>query len=143
MGGVIRRLFLSFLAVFLLAAPASAGTIVVQLTFAPGKLAVTTAPATATAARPVEVPVTVADGSGSGNGWTLRVRAARSVTVVGITGHCAAHSTCTLPSPVPNQSGNVVLRAARNTGMGVLHLVVTVAALKAGTPATPVSFTVG
>jgi hypothetical protein len=44
---------------------------------------------------------------------------------------------------VPNQSGNVVLRAARNTGMGVLHLVVTVAALKAGTPATPVSFTVG
>jgi hypothetical protein len=143
MGRVIRRLFLSFFAVFLLAAPASAGTIVVQLTFMPGKLTVAAAPATATTLGRIAVPVTVADSRGSGSGWTLRLRAARGVTVVGITGHCAARSTCSLPAPVPNQSGNVILRAARNSGMGVLHLVVTVAALKAGTPATPLSFTVG
>jgi hypothetical protein len=139
---VIRRLVLSCLAALVLAGPACAGTIIVKLTFMPGRLTAAAAPVAATASGPIQVPVTIADGRGNGKGWTLRVSAARTVTVVGITGRCSANSTCTLPTAVRNSSGGVVLQAARDTGMGVLQLVVTVAALKAGTPATPLSFTV-
>jgi hypothetical protein len=142
MRGVIRRLSLLVFAVCLIAAPASAATIVVQLTFVPGRLSVAAGHASANPSGPVAVPVTVADGRGNGSGWTLRVQAPRSVRIVGVTGHCAAHSTCTLPTAVPDQSGNVVLRAAPTTGMGELNLVVTVAALTAGTPATPLSFSI-
>ena len=139
---MIRRLLISFFAALVLAAPACAGTIIVKLTFVPGKLTAAAAPATATTAGSVQVPVTIADGRGSGKGWTLRISAARSVTIVGITGRCAANSTCTLPTAATTPSGNVVLQATHDTGMGVMNLVVTVAALKSGSPATPLSFTV-
>jgi hypothetical protein len=139
---VIRRLLISCFALLVLAAPAGAGTIIVKLTFVPGKLTAAAAPLAATDAGSVQVPVTIADGRGSGKGWTLRVSASRSVTIVGISARCAANSTCTLPTAATNPSGNVILQAARNTGMGVMNLVVTVAALKAGSPATPLSFTV-
>lgn len=139
---VIRRLLISFFAALVLAAPAAAGTIIVKLTFVPGKLSVAAAPLAATSAAQLQVPVTIADGRGSGKGWTLRVAAAHNVTVVGITGRCAANSTCTLPTAVTTPSGTVVLQAAHDTGMGVMNLVVTVAALKSGTPATPLTFTV-
>jgi hypothetical protein len=139
---VIRRLLISGFAALVLAAPACAGTIIVKLTFVPGKLTAAAAPVAATAAGSVQVPVTIADGRGSGKGWTLRVSASRSVTILAISGRCAANSTCTLPTAVGNQSADAILQAARNTGMGVMNLVVTVAPLKAGTPATPLSFTV-
>jgi hypothetical protein len=142
MGEVMRRLLISFFAALVLAAPACAGTIVVKLTFAPGKLTSAAAPATATTAGSVQVLVKIADARGTGKGWTLHVSSARSVTVVGITARCASNSTCTLPAAATSPSGAAVLQAAHDTGMGVMDLVVTVAALKTGSPATPLSFTV-
>jgi hypothetical protein len=134
---VLRRILITVLAALFLAAPAGAGTIIVKLTFAPGKLAVKAAPTTV--AGTAQVPVTIADGRGNGNGWTLRVNSASTVRVVGITARCAANSTCTLPTAVSTPSGNIVLRAAHDTGMGVMNLVVTLAA---DSGSTPVSFTV-
>lgn len=134
---VKRRILISVLAALCLAAPASAGTIIVKLTFVPGKLVVK-APAT-TVSGTVQVPVTIADGRGSGAGWTLKVNSSSPVTVVGITARCAANSTCTLPTAASGPSGTTVLRAARDSGMGIMNLVVT---LSAASGSTPVSFTV-
>jgi len=134
---VLRRILITVLAALFLAAPAGAGTIIVKLTFVPGKLAVKAAPTTV--AGTTQVPVTIADGRGKGNGWTLKVNSASTVRVVGITARCAANSTCTLPTAVSTPSGNIVLRAAHDTGMGVMNLVVTLAA---DSGSTPVSFTV-
>jgi hypothetical protein len=134
---VLRRILITVLAALSLAAPAGAGTIIVKLTFAPGKLAVKAAPATIAGTE--QVPVTIADGRGNGNGWTLKVNSASPVRVVGITARCATNSTCTLPTAVSTPSGNVVLRAARDSGMGVMNLVVTLAA---DSGSTPVSFSV-
>ncbi|HEY8646822.1 MAG TPA: hypothetical protein VIL77_13200 [Gaiellaceae bacterium] len=134
---VLRRISITVLAALFLAAPAGAGTIIVKLTFVPGKLAVKAAPATVSGTQ--QVPVTIADGRGSGNGWTLKVNSASRVSVVGITARCATNSTCTLPTAVSTPSGNIVLRAARDSGMGVMNLVVTLASQSGS---TPVSFTV-
>src|SRR5258707_11809633 len=134
---VLRRILITVLAALFLAAPAGADTIIAKLTFVPGKLAVKAAPTTV--AGTTRVPLTIAEGRGNGNGWTLKVNSASPVRVVGITGRCAANSPCTLPTAVSGPSGNIVLRAARDTGMGVMNLVVTLAA-DAGS--TPVSFTV-
>lgn len=134
---MLRRLVLSACAELVLAAPAAAGTIVVKLSFVPGKLAVKAAPASVDGT--VQVPVTIADGRGSGDGWTLKVSSAVPVRVVSITARCAANSTCTLPTAASAPSGNVVLHAARDSGMGVMNLVVTLAS---SSGATPVSFTV-
>ncbi|HMC67860.1 MAG TPA: hypothetical protein VKJ07_01790 [Mycobacteriales bacterium] len=137
MSGMLRRLTISACAALVLAAPAAAGTIVVKLAFVPGKLAVKAAPASV--AGTVQVPVTIADGRGSGAGWTLKVSSEAPVRVAGITARCAANSTCTLPTAASAPSGNVVLRAARDSGMGVMNLVVTLAS---SSGSTPVSFTV-
>jgi hypothetical protein len=137
MSPVLRRVLISVLGALFLAAPAGAGTIIVKLTFVPGKLAMKAAPATVAGA--TQVPVTIADGRGNGNGWTLKVNSANPVRVIGITARCAANSTCTLPTAVSTPSGNIVLRAARDSGMGVMNLVVTLAAQSGS---TPVSFTV-
>ena len=134
---VLRRILISVLAALFLAAPAGAGTIIVKLTFVPGKLSVKSAPAAVSGT--VQVPVTIADGRGNGYGWTLKVNSASPVSVVGITASCAAGSTCTLPTAVSTPSGNIVLKAARDTGMGVMNLVVTLASQSGS---TPVSFTV-
>jgi hypothetical protein len=134
---VLRRALIPVLAALVLAAPAGAGTIIVKLAFVPGKLAVK-APPTAVSGT-VQVPLTVADGRGSGAGWTLKLASAQAVRVVSITARCAANSTCTLPVAASMPSGNVVLRAARDSGMGVMNLVVTLAAASGS---TPVSFTV-
>lgn len=134
---VLRRISISLLLALFLAAPAAAGTIIVKLTFVPGKLAVKAAPTTVAGIK--QVPVTIADGRGNGKGWTLTVNSASPVRVVGITARCAVNSTCTLPAAVSTPSGNIVLRAARDSGMGVMNLVVTLAA-ESGS--TPVSFAV-
>src|SRR5881275_1430814 len=112
---MLRRILIALMAALALAAPAGSGTIIVKLTFVPGKLAVKAATATVSGTR--DVPVTIADGRGSGAGWTLKVSAAKPVRIVGITARCAANSTCTLPNAVATPSGNVVLRAAHDTGM--------------------------
>jgi len=134
---MLRRILITLFAALLLAAPAGAGTIIVKLTFVPGKLAVKSAPATVSGIR--QVPVTIADGRGSGDGWTLKVSSAKPVQVLGITARCASNSTCTLPTAASGPTGNVVLRAAHDSGMGVMNLVVTLAAQSGS---TPVSFTV-
>jgi hypothetical protein len=134
---VLRRILISVVAALFLAGPAGAGTIIVKLTFVPGRLAVKAVPATVSGT--TQVPVTIADGRGSGNGWTLKVDSVNPVRVIGITARCAASSTCTLPTAVSTPSGNVVLRAGRDSGMGVMNLVVT---LSAASGSTPVSFTV-
>lgn len=139
---MLRRILIVLAIVLVTAGPAGAGTIVVKLTFAPGKLVAKSAPASAAATGPVQVPVTVADGRGNGNGWTLRVAAGQPVTITSVSARCAAGSTCTLPRAAQGPSGTVVLQAARDSGMGVLNLVVTVAALPAGARPTPVIFTV-
>ncbi|MDX6475563.1 MAG: hypothetical protein QOH95_1074 [Gaiellaceae bacterium] len=137
---VLRRILITVLAALFLAAPAGAGTIIVKLTFVPGKLAVRSVPVAASHLRSVQVPVTVADGRGNGSGWTLRASNS-AVAVTSVTAHCAANSTCTLPTAVRAASGSVVLEAARGTGMGVMNLTVTIAPLPAGTAAAPVTFT--
>ena len=106
---MLRRVFISVLTALVLAAPAGAGTIVVKLTFVPGKLALKSAPATVSGTR--DVPLTLADGRGSGAGWTLKVRSSKPVHVVGITARCAAGSTCTLPTAAATPTGDVGLHA--------------------------------
>jgi hypothetical protein len=142
MSVMLRRILLSTFATLVLATPACAGTIIVKLTFVPGKLSAVATPASATASGAVEVPVTIADGRGNGQGWTLRVLASRRVTVTRITARCAVNSTCKLPTQTTTPSGNIVLRAARDSGMGVMNLVVTVAPLTAGSSPTPLTFAV-
>src|SRR2546421_1734643 len=137
---MLRRILIPALAALVLAAPAGAGTIIVKLTFVPGKLAVRSAQAVPSHVRSVQVPVTVADGRGNGNGWTLK--ATGGVTVTSISARCAANSTCTLPTAVRAASGAIVLEAARGTGMGVMNLTVTIAPVPSSAPAAPVSFTI-
>jgi hypothetical protein len=138
---MLRRILLtSVVSLLLLAGPAAAGSIVVTLTFTPGKLLVKSAPESATTAGSVKVPVTIADGRGNGSGWTLKLVSARPVQVLSVAVHCAAGSTCTLPRASRGPSGAIVLRAAPDSGMGVMNLVVTVAPLPAGSPATPLAF---
>jgi len=112
------------LAAVVVGAPATADTIGVTLGLAPGTLTVHAQPTVVdgTAA----IAVRVADGRGNGNGWTLRLRTGTGVTVAGITATCAPHSTCSLPAMVGEPSGTTVLRAAQDTGMGVIDLRVTV-----------------
>jgi hypothetical protein len=138
MRGVLRRTLIVLLVALALAAPAGAGTIVVKLGLAPGKLAVASGTSRVAARTTVAVPVRVADGRGSGNGWTLRLADATGLSVVGITAKCAPHSTCTLPELAAGPSGARVLQAARESGMGVIDLVVTIRA----SAATSVSFLV-
>jgi hypothetical protein len=138
----MRRLLIPILAALVLATPAGAGTIILKLTFAAGKLSASAPAATVTAAGAVQVPVTIADGRGSGKGWTLRVSAARAVTITRVTVRCAANSTCKLPTAATTPSGDIVLQAATDSGMGVMTLMVTVAPLSNGSPATPLTFTV-
>src|SRR5258708_32746439 len=106
---VLRRISITVFAALFLAAPAGAGTIIVKLTFVPGKLAVKAVPTTVAGTQ--QVPVTIADGRGNGTGWTLRVNSANPVRVVGITARCAANSTSTLPTAASTPSGTAVLRA--------------------------------
>jgi len=124
MTSVLRKLLICATLSLLGAGPSAAGTIVVGLTVAPGKLTVRAAPATVAAGTPVSVPVTIADGRGSGAGWTLRVVGPTAVAVTSITARCAARSACTLPAAAGDPSGVTVLRAARGTGMGVIRIVV-------------------
>ena len=139
---MLRRTLIVLAIALLTAGPAGAGTIIVKLTFVPGKLVAKSAAAAATANGSVQVPVTVADGRGNGKGWTLRLATRRPVTVTSITARCAAGSTCTLPRAAQGPNGSVVLQAAPDTGMGVLDLVVTVAPLPDGARPVPVAFTV-
>jgi hypothetical protein len=119
-------MLIASVAVLLLAGPAAAGTIVVKLALVPGKLKVAAAGQGSSS-----VSLTVADGRGTGAGWT--VRASETVAVTGITARCAAHSTCTLPTLSTTPRGRVVMSAARDTGMGVMSIVVTLdAPLRAG-----------
>ncbi len=139
---MLRRMIIGLSIGLLTAGPAGAGTIVVKLSFAPGKLAAKSAPAAASANGAIQVPVTIADGRGSGQGWTLRLAAHRPVTVTSISARCAAGSTCTLPRSAQSPSGSIVLQAARDSGMGVINLVVAVAALPRGATPVPIGFTV-
>ena len=122
---MLRRLLICSTLVLATAAPASAGTIGVELTFAPGRLSLQAAPAKLTPGARVSVPVTVADGRGSGRGWRLRLVGSPEVSVLSVTATCAAGSTCTLPAAAGRPSGATVLRAASGTGMGIVKLVVT------------------
>ena len=139
MRAVIRRALIPMLLALALAAPAGAGTIVVKLGLAPGKLAVASAPATVRAGATAAVSVKVADGRGNGNGWTLRFANGAGLTVVGITARCASNSTCTLPTAAAGPNGSTVLQAARDTGMGIIDLVVTVKASSAAKVAFAIS----
>lgn len=131
MSAVLRRALITLTIGLVAAAPAGAGTIVVKLGLTPGKLVVASAPASVSAGATVSIPVKVADGRGSGAGWTLRFANGSGLTVTGITAKCASNSTCTLPSAAGAPSGSTVLQAARDTGMGIVDLVVTVRASSA------------
>lgn len=115
---MLRRTLICLVLTLLVAGPASAGQIVVKLGLTPGKLQST---AVRTGTR--TVVVTVADGRGNGAGWTLR--ASDPVVVTGISARCASSSTCTLPRAVESPQGKVVLHVARDSGMGVMQLEIT------------------
>jgi hypothetical protein len=127
-----RRVIACGLAALVLAAPAGAGSIVVRLGAAAGRLSVKAAPATVSAGGIASVHVTVRDGRGNGNGWMLRLKSGPAVTVTAITATCASDSTCTLPVAAGTPSGATVLRAMRGTGLGVIDLTVTVRAAADG-----------
>lgn len=105
-----------------------------MLTFVPGRLAVKGRSGHGCGRDPC-----AGDGRGNGTGWTLKVNSASPARVMGITARCAASSTCTLPAAGSMPSRNVVLRAARSSGMGVMNLAVSLAAQSGS---TPVSFAV-
>ena len=122
------------------AGPALGGTVQVGLGLHGGSLALQTPSVTALAGRTVQVPVTIADARGTGAGWTLELEAGSNVVVTGITARCAANSTCTLPRA---SAGGGILHAAPGTGMGVIDLVVSVAAppsSRAGNTSVPLAF---
>lgn len=135
-----RALLGATLVTLVAAAPAVAGDVTVTLGLKAGALALRAPAAAATAGRAVQVTVTVADGRGTGAGWTLRLASSRPVRVVGISARCAAGSTCTLPRAAGDASGAAILRSARDSGMGVVQLVVTVAPLAAGSADVPLAF---
>lgn len=128
---MLRRTLIGLLVGLVLAAPASAGQIVVKLGLAPGKLSVASTHPALAAGATAAVTVKVADGRGNGKGWTLRFAKATGLSVTSITARCASNSTCTLPAAVAAPSGWTVLRAAHDTGMGIIDLVVTVRASQA------------
>ena len=64
------------------------------------------------------------------------------MTITRIIARCAANSTCRLPQATTTPTGDIVLAAGHDSGMGVMNLTVTVAALKTGSPATPFDFSV-
>jgi hypothetical protein len=134
-----RRLLIASVMALLLAGPAGAGTIIVKLTFVPGKLTLKSPAATIAAGASIQVPVTVADARGNGRGWTLKLTDATDVQIVSITASCAANSTCKLPTAAAAASGSTVLRATQGTGMGVVNLVVTLRAASKTTVAFTVS----
>ena len=128
---VLRRTLIGLLVGLVLAAPASAGSIVVKLGLAPGKLSVASTHPSLAAGATAAVTVKVADGRGNGKGWTLRFAKATGLSVTSITARCASNSTCTLPSAAAGPSGSTVLQTAHDTGMGIIELVVTVRASQA------------
>ena len=128
---MLRRTLIGLLVTLVLAAPASAGSIVVKLGLAPGKLSVASTHPTLPAGGTAAVTVKVSDGRGNGNGWTLRFARTSGLEVTSITARCAAGSTCTLPVPAGAPAGATVLQAAHDTGMGIVELVVRVRASQA------------
>jgi hypothetical protein len=136
----MRRVILILIGSALLAAgPAVGGNINVGLALHSGGLSLQAPPARAVSGRSVQVPLTIADARGTGAGWTLGLDVSAPVTITSITAHCAAGSTCTLPR-VADTGG--ILQAARDSGMGVIHLVVTVAPLHSGSTGVPLAFSV-
>jgi hypothetical protein len=125
----------------LAAGPAAAKPGHVQLKLAHGSLRV--AVATRVLLSSGTATVTVTDARGTGGGWSLKLNAARPVSIARVVASCASGSTCTLPRAKVVASGDVVLRALRGTGMGVIRLQVTFGQLHTAKPsATPVTFSV-
>ena len=136
----MRRLLLAITGSALLAAgPAMGGNINVGLALHSGGLTLQVPSLRAVAGHSVQVPLTIADARGTGAGWTLELDVSAPVKIENITAHCAAGSTCTLPKAA-GASG--VLQAARDSGMGVIQLVVTVAPLHSGSASVPLAFSV-
>jgi hypothetical protein len=136
----VRRFLIAIpLWALLVAAPAVAGNIHVGLALQSGGLTLQAPAVRALAGHSVQVPLTLADARGTGAGWTLELDASAPVTITAITARCAAGSTCTLPKAA-NAAG--ILKAARDSGMGVIQLVVTVAPLASGSASVPLAFTV-
>jgi hypothetical protein len=121
------------------AAPALGGNINVGLALHSGGLTLRVPAVKAVAGHSVQVPLTIADARGTGAGWTLALDASTPVTITGITARCAAGSTCTLPKTAAAAG---ILQAARDSGMGVIQLVVTVAPLRSGSASAPLAFSV-
>ena len=126
----------------LVAAPALAGNVNVTLALNSGALTVKAPQVTAAAGKAIQVPLTIADGRGNGAGWTLLLNSPKNVTITSITARCAPGSTCTLPRSLGGASGATILRVARDSGMGVMQLVVTIAPLAPGAGAVPLAFSV-
>ena len=116
-----------------------AGNINVGLALHSGGLTLQVPTVRAVAGRSVQVPLTIADARGTGAGWTLELDVSAPVTITGITARCASGSTCTLPKAA-DAAG--ILQAARDSGMGVIQLVVTVAPLRSGSASVPLAFSV-
>jgi hypothetical protein len=106
-----------------------------------GSLTATAPAVSAVPGHAVSVTVTVTDARGTGAGWTLKLSSSKAVAVTRVAASCAAGSTCTLPSSSGIGTAPVVLRALPATGMGVMKLTVTLAALRSGA-AAPVKFAV-
>jgi len=125
----------------LIAAPAFGGDVAVTLGLKTGSLTLRAPQLSAAAGKATEIPLTVADGRGSGAGWTLDL-SSKNVAITSITARCAPGSTCTLPRSTGTASGTAILRAAPDSGMGVIDLVVTVMPLDQNAGAVPLSFSV-
>jgi hypothetical protein len=136
----MRRLLLAIAGLALLGAgPAMAGNIKVELALHSSGMSLQAPALRAVAGHSVQVPLTIADARGTGAGWTLKLDVPAPVTVTSITAYCAAGSTCTLPKSTDTAG---ILQAAGDSGMGVIHLVITVAPLHSGSASVPLTFSV-
>jgi hypothetical protein len=136
----MRRVLLIVAGSALLAAgPAMGGNINVGLALHSGRLSLQAPVLRAVAGHAVQVPLTIADARGTGAGWTLKLDVSTPVTITGITAHCAAGSTCTLPKAA-DAAG--ILQAVRDSGMGVIEILITVAPLRSGSASVPLAFSV-
>ena len=126
-------------AVLLAAGPAAGGNVAVGLALRSGGLSLRAPALAALPGRAVQVPLTLADARGTGAGWTLALNGPAAVTISSISVRCAAGSTCTLPKA---GGGTGILHATRDSGMGVMQLVVTVAPLRQGSASVPLDFSV-
>ncbi|HEX3455850.1 MAG TPA: hypothetical protein VHS03_14590 [Gaiellaceae bacterium] len=123
----MRRLFLAAVVALVLAAGASADSVLIPLTVKPGSLTIVPARAVV---RGTSAEVAVVDARGNGGGWqVVATPTGRPFTIAGADARCGSRSTCTLPRSAVHYPlalvglrATTVFTATRGTGTGTIVL---------------------